>query len=465
MRLKMEVRKLRKQVHKMQKRMKKYKQQARKSKAIGVEAETQMDQVAITSAATQTDPVERLFEDREYALMVEVQTWKSTVAQYQNEVRRTQERASTTIFEYVERIDIMRLRHAKQQLKMEQLEKQVAELKTDKEQMFNLVQEVMACRPPASCYSLFLHERFLLFCMESIKNEISYKIEDGVQFLRIMRHHDVPTQHLMCEFYLHGYLLRLDREFNPVPYVGDIHLRALTSYTFNQISWQKAFNTFESNQVTKPFIVRGEHERSVTMFTKHNTFLGIEGNRDRMLRTQNWCLDLCVKQLVTFQDEALDCCQKRWMMSPTAVRNREPFGAPNFARVLPRVPRYVACVRTCGVRWMGIRFQFPTIWLPVENYTPAYMSRKIGGKKSSFQMVLKFQGQRWPKNMISPIFRKPTVSEIQTCGGGELHEGMQKASWGEMLGTKSGYLSAAFPLPFLTFLHLFTYVYYAKPVR
>jgi hypothetical protein len=50
--------------------------------------------------------------------------------------------------------------------------------------------------------------------------------------------------------------------------------------------------------------------------------------------------------------------------------------------------------------------------------------------------------------MISPIFRKPTVSEIQTCGGGELHEGMQKASWGEMLGTKSGYLSAAFPLPF-----------------
>ena len=67
--------------------------------------------------------------------------------------------------------------------------------------------------------------------------------------------------------------------------------------------------------------------------------------------------------------------------------------------------------------------------------------------------------------MISPIFKKPTVSEIQTYGGGELHEGMQKASWGEMLGTKSGYLSAAFPLPFLTFLHLFTYVYYAKHVR
>jgi hypothetical protein len=167
----------------MQKRMKKYKKQAQNSKAIGVEIETQMDQVAITSTATQTDSVEQLFEDREHVLMVKMKNWKSIVAQYQNEIKITQERASTSIFEYVERIDIMRLRHVKQQLKMEQLEKQVAEMKTDKEQMFNLVQEVMGCLPPASCYSLFLHERFLLFYMESIKNEISYKIENGVQFL------------------------------------------------------------------------------------------------------------------------------------------------------------------------------------------------------------------------------------------------------------------------------------------
>jgi len=53
--------------------------------------------------------------------------------------------------------------------------------------------------------------------------------------------------HLMCEFYMHGYLLRIDREFNQLPYVGDIHLRAITSYTFNYIRWQKDFNAFESN--------------------------------------------------------------------------------------------------------------------------------------------------------------------------------------------------------------------------
>lgn len=214
----------------------KYKWQAKKSKATVVEARTQVDQLTKTSIATQTDSIKQLFEDREYALMAEVQTWKSTTAWYQSEVRRTQEQASATIFEYVEHIDIMRLRHMKQQLKMEQLEKQVAELKTYKEQMFNLAQEVMACRPPTSFYYLFLHECFILFCMERIKNEIGYEIEDGVQFLRIMRGHDVATQHLMCEFYMHRYLLHLDKEFNLVPYVGDIHLRALTYYTFNKVS-------------------------------------------------------------------------------------------------------------------------------------------------------------------------------------------------------------------------------------
>lgn len=49
--------------------------------------------------------------------------------------------------------------------------------------MLHLVQEAMACHPSASCYSLFLHECFLFFCLESIQKEISHDIEDGVQLL------------------------------------------------------------------------------------------------------------------------------------------------------------------------------------------------------------------------------------------------------------------------------------------
>lgn len=108
------------------------------------------------------------------------------------------------------------------------------------------------------------------------------------------------------------------------------------------------------------------------MYNKHNTFLEIEGNREWMLRTKNWCIVLCVKQIFMFQDEALDSCQKKWMMSPRVVQKRERFGVPNFARELNRVLRYVACIQTCGVLRIGLRFRFPIIWLLAQHYTPAY---------------------------------------------------------------------------------------------
>ena len=60
MRLKMEVRDLIRKVHRMQKKINKYKLRARKSKVIEVEAETK------------TDPIEQLFEAREYALMAKL---------------------------------------------------------------------------------------------------------------------------------------------------------------------------------------------------------------------------------------------------------------------------------------------------------------------------------------------------------------------------------------------------------
>ena len=59
-------------------------------------------------------------------------------------------------------------------------------------------------------------------------------------------------------------------------------------------------------------------------------------------------------------------------MSPTTVQEREPFGAPNFACVLNRVLKYVACVQTCGSRWMGLQFQVHVLQLPNDEYTLAY---------------------------------------------------------------------------------------------
>lgn len=106
-------------MHWLKNQVKKHKRWAKKPKPTTTEARMQVEEVATTSIATQIDPIEYFFEGREFSLSAEVQTWKSTAARYQNEAKRAQERASMAIFEYVERIDIMRLRHAKQKFKVE----------------------------------------------------------------------------------------------------------------------------------------------------------------------------------------------------------------------------------------------------------------------------------------------------------------------------------------------------------
>ena len=63
---------------------------------------------------------------------------------------------------------------------MEDLEEQVQVLKEDKEEMFTLVQQVMACRPPAHSYALFLQENLFFFFLESIFREISHEIDDPI---------------------------------------------------------------------------------------------------------------------------------------------------------------------------------------------------------------------------------------------------------------------------------------------
>lgn len=61
MRLKTEFRRLKKQVNRLKKQVRKYKRQAKDPKAAMAEVETQVDNVPMTSVATQMDPIEHLF--------------------------------------------------------------------------------------------------------------------------------------------------------------------------------------------------------------------------------------------------------------------------------------------------------------------------------------------------------------------------------------------------------------------
>ena len=119
-------------------------------------------------------------------------------------------------------------------------------------------------------------------------------------------------------------------------------------------------------------MMRKEHGQSSNIYNKNYTFTQIEGGKEHMLETHKWCVELCVRQITMFHKEALDSCHKRWMLPSLAIRGRDPFGVPKFSRALERMPHFIACIHTCGVIWMGLRFQFPLIQFPSKKYTSAY---------------------------------------------------------------------------------------------
>jgi len=66
------------------------------------EEATQIDDVPTTSAATQMNFIELLFDGREFILTAKIQNWKFVVAHYKNEVKRVQEQFSQPILEYID---------------------------------------------------------------------------------------------------------------------------------------------------------------------------------------------------------------------------------------------------------------------------------------------------------------------------------------------------------------------------
>jgi hypothetical protein len=79
--------------------------------------------------------------------------------------------------------------------------------------------------------------------------------------------------------------------------------------------------------------------------------------------------------------EALEGSRLRWEASDDEIKRRDPYGYPNFTHALSRVNRYMDCIRNCGSRWLGLRYKFPLIWLPIRKYQHLYQLRKmrIGG--------------------------------------------------------------------------------------
>ena len=65
---------------------------------------------------------------------------------------------------------------------MEEKNKNIEGLKEDKGRMMTITQEMLACRSPATTYTVFLQEQYLYFKLTSIYEHKVYQFKDYMEF-------------------------------------------------------------------------------------------------------------------------------------------------------------------------------------------------------------------------------------------------------------------------------------------
>jgi hypothetical protein len=97
------------------------------------------------------------------------------------------------------------------------------------------MQTLMATRKPSCNYSLFLMERLTWFQIKSIIEGKSYKVIQSTDFVKTFLAASIRDHHLLCEAYFYNEAIPENRLLNINPLVGDVQLRAFTSFLLNQI--------------------------------------------------------------------------------------------------------------------------------------------------------------------------------------------------------------------------------------
>jgi hypothetical protein len=114
--------------------------------------------------------------------------------------------------------------------------------------IFDMMQQLMATRKPSCNYSLFLKERLMCFQIQSMIEGKPHEIISSIDFIQTFEAASTRDQHLLCEAYFHNEAIPENRLLNINPLVGDVQLRAFTSFLRNQILWQGNFSAAKNNE-------------------------------------------------------------------------------------------------------------------------------------------------------------------------------------------------------------------------
>jgi hypothetical protein len=242
-----------------------------------------------------------------------------------------------------------------------EVKKKNRELKGRMVKIFDMMQQLMATRKPSCNYSLFLMERLMWFQIKSIIEGKPHEVISSIDFIKTFVAASTRDQHLLCEAYFHNEAIPENRSLNINPLVGDVQLRAFTSFLLNQITWQGDFSAAKNNEDNRGLWIRPEPQGAATFISQYYAFLKKTGMTEHVQQLQSEVIQDCERIISAIQIPALQANNLFWQQSTERRQQYNPFGPANLEATISRVPSYIQCMRHCAENWIGYRFYFPIL--------------------------------------------------------------------------------------------------------
>jgi hypothetical protein len=239
----------------------------------------------------------------------EIQKWKKEYAKTQDQQLQVHKQTwRNHTFSNWEALDLTRQ-------EVRKVKKKNRDLKDRMVKIFDLLHSLIATRKPSCNYSLFLVERLIWFQIKSIVEGKPYEVIEPTDFVKTFLAASIKDQHLLCEGYFHNEAIPENRRLNINPLVGDVQLRAFTSFLYNQILWQSNFSTVSHNEDKKLLWIRPEPERAARFISEYYEVLKKPGVTEHVQQLQSAVLQECQQSISNIEIPALQANNLMWQQS------------------------------------------------------------------------------------------------------------------------------------------------------
>jgi hypothetical protein len=133
--------------------------------------------------------------------------------------------------------------------------------------------DIVACKAPATNYTLFLLERYLLIRVKYIRAGKPFDFTTLSDFVSCFREQEDGMQYFLCELYLHNFILGENIKDHPNPFTGDIQFQAFLSFAKTQTRWAKGQRIFMKRETGLDLWIRGEPPKALDTIMHHRTFM------------------------------------------------------------------------------------------------------------------------------------------------------------------------------------------------